>query len=60
MKKYLCRRFIIYTVYYKEFEIKRDQTCGTCRRVEENRSAYKILVGDSERKVPFGRLRHRW
>jgi hypothetical protein len=60
MKKYLCRRFIVYTVYYKDYEIKRNENCGTCRLVRENRSAYKIIVRDSERKMPFGWLRHRW
>jgi hypothetical protein len=26
----------------------------------ENRNAYRVLVGKSERKRPLGRLRHSW
>ena len=32
---------------------------GHVSRIEENRNAYRDLVGNLERKNPFGRTRHR-
>jgi hypothetical protein len=33
---------------------------GHVARIGENRNAYRILVGKSERKRPLGRPRRRW
>jgi hypothetical protein len=32
----------------------------TCSENEENRNAYRILVGKPQRKIPLGRTRSRW
>jgi hypothetical protein len=33
---------------------------GHVAQMQENRNAYRILVGNPDRKRPLGRRRHRW
>jgi hypothetical protein len=39
---------------------RRMRWAGNVARMEENRNAYRILVGNPERKRPLGRPRRRW
>jgi hypothetical protein len=39
---------------------RRMRWAGHVARMEENRNAYRILVGNSEGKGPLGRQRRRW
>jgi hypothetical protein len=39
---------------------RRMRWAGHVARMEENRNAYRILVGKSEGKIPLGRPRRRW
>jgi hypothetical protein len=52
-------------VLRKTFGPKRDEVTGGWRKLHneelgEKRNAYRILVGNPERKKPLGRPRRRW
>jgi hypothetical protein len=40
--------------------ITEDEMIGSCSTHGEMRNACRMLVGKLERKIPFGRHRHRW
>jgi hypothetical protein len=42
------------------FKSRRMRWAGYVARIEEARSAYKVLVGRPESKIPLGRPRRRW
>jgi hypothetical protein len=39
---------------------RRMRRAGHITRMEESRGVYRVLVGNSEGKIPLGRPRHRW
>jgi hypothetical protein len=41
-------------------KLRRMMWAGHVARMGERRNAYRILVGNTERKRPLGRPRHRW
>jgi hypothetical protein len=40
--------------------IQREHNHGDVEHSIEKRNSHKMLVGESEKKVPHGRDRHRW
>jgi hypothetical protein len=45
--------------YYSEVQVKKDDMDDTCGYIEEEKNAYKFLVGKSEANKLPGRPRHR-
>jgi hypothetical protein len=39
---------------------RRVRWAGDVARMAEERKVYKVLMGNSEGKIPLGRSRHRW
>jgi hypothetical protein len=40
--------------------VEKNEMVGACSTYGERRGAYRVLMGRTERKRPFGRLRCRW
>jgi hypothetical protein len=55
----IIRSFVTCTLQQILLSVKEDKLGGTCN-TGERRHAYKILIGNSEEKKPFGRSRRRW
>ena len=53
------RNFIACTLY-SQGESRSLRWAGHVARMEEGRSAFKVLTGTYAGKRPFGRPRHRW
>jgi hypothetical protein len=51
---------IIFTKYYYDDQIKKDEVGEAYRAHGEMRNPYKVLVGKPDEKGPFGRQRRRW
>jgi hypothetical protein len=41
-------------------KIEKNEMCGACSKVGEERGMYRVLVGKPEGKRPLGRPRHSW
>jgi hypothetical protein len=40
--------------------IKKNEIGRECSMYEERRSAYRVLIGELEERIQFGRSRRRW
>ena len=50
----------LYTLYSSDAQIKILRWAGHKARIRERRGAYRVLVGKSEERRPFGKPKLRW